>query len=88
MSAITHTFPLAALDNDRSSADNHFMSDSVSDSVEAIMERFREAALKVRKENKDPAKARAFLIGLASPRNVPGILETPYGCHDGSRGLK
>ena len=43
----------------------------MSDSVENIVERHRRAALKVRKENKDPVKARAFLIRAGIAEKCP-----------------
>jgi hypothetical protein len=34
----------------------------VTQSVEQIVKRYREASAKVRRENRDPAKAKAFLL--------------------------
>jgi hypothetical protein len=43
----------------------------MNDSVEKIVERHRKAALRVRKENRDPAKARAFLIRAGIAEKCP-----------------
>jgi hypothetical protein len=53
----------------------------VTESTENIIKRFRKAALKLRKEHKDPAKAKAFLIRA-------GIIENNASSPNGIRLVK